>query len=80
MSDFGRSVTFPRLSFLQATHQVTYWLVGCAWAYVALRYAQTWMHLTRNDVVVRFSLYFASGAVLVVMWVTLLVQLVRGDA
>jgi hypothetical protein len=59
------------------THQVTHWLIGCAWLYVALRYAHSWVHLTRNDVVVRFSLYFASGAVLVVMWSSLLVQLVR---
>lgn len=62
------------------THQVTYWLIGCAWAYVALRYAHTWMHLTRNDVVARFSLYFASGAVLVVLWSTLLVQLLRAGS
>ena len=62
------------------THQVTYWLVGCAWAYVALRYAHSWVHLTRNDIVVRLSLYFASGAVLVVMWATLLVQLLRAGA
>jgi hypothetical protein len=59
------------------THQVTPWLVGCAWAYVGLRYAHTWVHLTKNDVIVRFSLYFASGFVLCLMWGTLLVQLLR---
>jgi hypothetical protein len=57
--------------------QVSWWLVGCAWAYVALRYAHTWVHLTRNDVIVRFSVYFASNAVLAAMWATLLVQLIR---
>ncbi len=59
------------------THQVTYWLVACAWAYVALRYVHTYVHLTSNNVVVRFSVYFASGFVLLVMWSSLLVQLVR---
>ena len=59
------------------THQVTTWLVACAWAYVALRWVHSAIHLTSNDVVARFSAYFASGAVLVVMWATLLVQLLR---
>lgn len=59
------------------THQVNYWLLGCAWAYVALRYVHSYVHLTSNDVVVRFSVYLASGVVLAVMWASLLVQLVR---
>jgi hypothetical protein len=59
------------------THQVTTWLVACAWAYVALRWVHSAIHLTSNDVVARFSAYFASGAILVVMWATLLVQLLR---
>ena len=57
------------------THQVTYWMVACAWLYVALRYAHTFIHLTSNDVIVRFSLYLASGVVLFVMWATLLIAL-----
>ena len=57
--------------------QVTYWMVGCAWAYVAIRYLHSWVHLGSNDVLTRFRLYFASGLVLVVMWTTLLVQLLR---
>jgi hypothetical protein len=59
------------------THQVSYWLVVCAWIYVALRYVHTYVHLTTNNVIVRFSVYFASGFVLVVMWASLLVQLLR---
>jgi hypothetical protein len=35
------------------------------------------VHLTRYDVMTRFSLYAASGVVLAVMWMTLLVQLLR---
>jgi len=59
------------------THQVSYWLVACAWAYVALRYAHSYVHLTSNNVIVRFSLYFASGFVLMLMWLSLLIQLLR---
>src|SRR5262245_58506019 len=59
------------------THQVNAWLVGCAWAYVAVRYLHSWVHLTSNDVLTRFRLYFASGAVLLVMWTSLFVGLVR---
>ena len=59
------------------THQVTYWMVGCAWMYVALRYVHSYVHLTSNNVIVRFSVYFSSGFVLLVMWSTLFVQLVR---
>jgi len=61
---------------IHATQQVTWWLVGGAWLYVALRYVHTWIHLGRNDVVARFSAYFASGAVLAAMYAALLVQLV----
>jgi hypothetical protein len=52
-------------------------LVACAWLYVALRYVHTWIHLTSNDVLLRFRIYFGSGLVLVVMWASLFVQLVR---
>ena len=58
------------------THQVTWFLIGCAWAYVLMRYLHSWVHLGTNDVRVRFALYFSSGFVLSVMWATLLVRLV----
>ena len=57
------------------SHQVTWWLVALAWLYVALRYAHSYVHLTSNDVQVRFGVYFASGLVLAVLWASLLVQL-----
>jgi len=62
---------------IYVTHQVSYWLIGCAWAYVAARYFHSYVHLTSNDVLLRFRVYFGSGLVLLVMWTTLLVQLVR---
>ena len=59
------------------THQVSYWMIGCAWVYVAFRYMHSYVHLTSNNVMVRFSLYLASTFVLIVMWSTLLAALIR---
>ena len=59
------------------THQVSYWMIGCAWTYVAFRYMHSYVHLTSNNVMVRLSLYFASAFVLTVMWSTLLAALIR---
>jgi hypothetical protein len=60
------------------THQAGYWLIGCAWAYVVLRYLHSYVHLTSNDVLTRFRLYIASGVVLLVMWSSVLAQLALG--
>jgi hypothetical protein len=59
------------------TGQVSYWLVGCAWAYVAARYIHSYVHLTSNDVLMRFRIFIGSGLILLVMWVSLLVELMR---
>ena len=59
------------------THQVTWLLIGLAWAYVILRWLHTAIHLTSNDVPMRLAAYAASGLVLLVMWGTLFVQLLR---
>ena len=59
------------------THQVNYWLVFCAWAYVGLRYLHSYVHLGANDVLTRFRVYFAGNLVLLVLWLSLLVQLLR---
>ena len=59
------------------THQVSYWMIGCAWTYVAARYVHSYVHLTANDVLLRFRVFIASGLILVVLWMSLLVQLLR---
>jgi hypothetical protein len=59
------------------TDQVSWWMVGCAWAYVAVRCVHSWVHLGPNDVLTRFRVYGLSGLVLGVMWTSLLVQLLR---
>jgi hypothetical protein len=61
------------------THQVSYWMIGCAWTYVATRYVHSYVHLTANDVLVRFRVFIASGLVLLVMWVSLLARLVWAE-
>jgi hypothetical protein len=58
------------------TQQVSYWMIGCAWAYVAARYVHSYIHLTSNDVLTRFRVFVGSGLVLLVMWVSLLVKLI----
>lgn len=63
---------------IYVTQQVSLWLVVCSWVYVALRYAHTFVHLGANDVIRRFTIYFASGVVLALMWGTLLVKLLLG--
>ena len=65
------------LIMIYVTHQTTTWLVACAWLYVVLRYVHSYVHLTKNDVMTRVIVYFSSAFVLLVMWATLLVQLVR---
>ncbi len=59
------------------SQEVSYWMVLCAWAYVVVRYVHSYVHLTSNNVLVRFRLYFASGLVLLTLWVSLLIQLLR---
>lgn len=53
------------------------WLVLCAWLYVAIRVAHSFVHLTSNWLPARFALYFGSAFVLTVLWAILLVRLLR---
>jgi hypothetical protein len=62
------------------TEQVTCLMVGLAWAYVILRGAHSYIHLTSNDVPNRLSAYLASGLVLAVMWGMLFVRLLSAEA
>ena len=55
-------------AFLAITKLTTLLLLACAWGYVALRAAHTYVHLTSNKVVRRFQVFVASTIVLYVMW------------
>lgn len=54
-------------------------LVALAWAYVALRYLHSAIHLTRNKVVWRFRAFAASLFVLLAYWAALGWQLATGN-
>lgn len=62
-----------------AAEQTGALLVGLAWAYVALRYLHSAIHLTTNKVLWRFRTFALSWAVLLAFWITLGVLLVTGS-
>ncbi|HEX7063336.1 MAG TPA: MAPEG family protein [Woeseiaceae bacterium] len=59
-----------------ATAQSGWLPVTLAWAYVALRFAHTWVHLTSNVVLLRFRLFALSWIVLVVLWAVVFIGIV----
>ena len=61
--------------YLAITRLTTLLLLACAWGYVALRTAHTFVHLTSNKVIRRFQLFLASTIVLYVMWALFAVRL-----
>jgi hypothetical protein len=61
--------------FLAITQLTTLLLLACAWGYVALRTAHTYVHLTSNKVIRRFQLFLASTIVLYLMWALFAVRL-----
>ena len=66
---FEVPVLFYALSgFLAITQLTNLLLLACAWGYVVLRAAHTYVHLTSNTVIRRFQVFFASSIVLYVMW------------
>jgi hypothetical protein len=62
--------------FLAITKLTTLLLLACAWGYVVLRAAHTYIHLTHNKVVRRFQIFVGSTIVLYVMWGIFAVRLV----
>jgi hypothetical protein len=61
--------------FLAITRLTNLFLLACAWGYVVLRAAHTYVHLTSNKVLRRFQLFFASTIVLYVMWIGFAIRL-----
>ena len=75
-NQFELPVLFYALcGFLAITQLTSVLLLACAWGYVFLRAAHTFVHLTSNKVIRRFQLFFASSIVLYVMWALFLVRL-----
>lgn len=52
-------------------------IVTIAWLYVALRFLHSYVHLTSNNVRVRFSIYLISMLVLLAMWAIVLTMMMR---
>ena len=62
------------------TKSLTPLLLGLAWAYVALRYVHTAIHLGPNIVLWRFRVFVLSWLVLVALWVAFGLQLLNASA
>lgn len=60
------------------THMVAPWLLALAWLYVALRIVHTFVHLTYNKIMHRFSSYAASNLVLLILWLGFADALAQG--
>lgn len=57
--------------------QVDIFLVLLAWLFVVSRYVHSYIHLTSNIVIYRFRVYGIGLAILVLMWLTLTIHLVK---
>ena len=71
-------VLFYTISIIAyATETVSILIVSLAWAYVALRYVHSYIHLTSNRVIHRFRVFLTSLLVLLALWIAVLVNLLR---
>lgn len=69
---FEAPVLFYVIAIVAFVTQQTGILPLClAWAYVILRYAHSFVHLTTNHVLTRFRLFALSWIVLAVLWVVI---------
>ena len=69
-------VLFYAISIIAAvTETVSLLILALAWAYVALRYAHSYIHLTSNKVIHRFRCFVTSQFVLIILWLVVLAGL-----
>ena len=59
---------------LASAQNVSEFFVVGAWTYVALRYIHSFIHLTYNRVMHRFTVYVLSTVVLLMLWAALGIQ------
>jgi hypothetical protein len=52
-------------------------IIGLAWAYVGLRFLHSYVHLSRNVVIVRFRVFIVSMLILAGLWAVVLTGLMR---
>lgn len=66
---FEAPVLFYLIVIIAVVTQQIGWLpLVLAWGYVLFRYAHSYVHLTSNNVLLRFRLFAASWGILIVMW------------
>ena len=59
------------------TEQSGPWVFALAWAYVALRFVHSYVHLTSNVVIVRFRVFAVSMLTLIALWAVVLTNIMR---
>jgi hypothetical protein len=59
------------------TGQMGGWVLGLAWAYVALRFIHSYVHLTSNVVLTRFRIFAVSLLILTALWAAVLTNIMR---
>ena len=52
-------------------------VISLAWAYVALRYVHSYVHLSNNVVIVRFRVFMLSMTALTILWAAVLTGVMR---
>jgi hypothetical protein len=73
---FEAPILFHVIVLIAYTTQQSGWLpVALAWAYVLLRIAHSWVHLTSNKVLLRFRLFALSWLVLLLLWLLVFIGL-----
>jgi hypothetical protein len=71
-------VLFYTISIIAYVTQVGgFAVVAMAWAYVLLRYLHSFVHLTSNNVLMRFRMFALSQALLVALWITVFVSTLK---
>lgn len=63
-------------ALLYMSQQVSVGKLIAAWAYVALRYLHSYIHIGYNKVMDRFKVFITSASLLYGMWIAFFVQLV----
>jgi hypothetical protein len=59
---------YALIAFAAAAEKADIWFVALEWAFVALRFAHAFVHVTSNNLLFRFRLFAAGALVLILMW------------
>jgi hypothetical protein len=66
------------VGFAMATKQADLLFVIMSWLFVAARYAHAFVHITSNNVPVRFNLFGLGAFVLAAMWIIFALRILAG--